>query len=320
MTDTQAFTLNEINPHHTYMEYTIPDQLANERLDKVLTALDTSKTRSQWQKTIEHENVTVNGKAATKHTKVQTDDKVIVPESNSQEKTFPAPTYTLIQEAEDFLVVEKPSGIVVHPDDRHPKGSTLVDAIMADYPELSDVGDDPERPGIVHRLDKDVSGLMVIARTQKMFEHLKQQFKNRTVHKEYTALLYGIPSIQEDDITFPIGRSKRTGKMAAKATADEKTKSAKTHYTITQEFPPKYSLATITLLTGRTHQIRVHMKALAHPVVGDALYTQKKFSKPENLSRIFLHATRLSFTNLQNEPQSFISPLPDSLEKFLKKL
>ncbi|MBT6300942.1 MAG: RluA family pseudouridine synthase [Candidatus Jacksonbacteria bacterium] len=302
------------------MEYTIPDQFADERLDKVLTALDNSKTRSQWQKTIEAEDVTVNKKPATKHTKVQAGDIVFVPKADEIIKNFPTPTYNLLQEEEDYVIVEKPSGIVVHPDDRHPKGNTLVDAVLADYPEIESIGEDPIRPGIVHRLDKDVSGVMVIARTQEMFSHLKNQFKTRAIHKEYTALLYGIPSIKEDDITFPIGRSKRTGKMAAKGAVDEKTKSAKTHYNIAQEFPPKYSLATITILTGRTHQIRVHMNALSHPVVGDALYTQKKFAVPEELNRIFLHATKLSFKDLTNERKTFISPLPESLETFLKKL
>ncbi len=246
----------------------------------------------------------------------------------------------IIKETNDYLVINKPAGLIVHSGGNlHEK--TLVDWLISFYPKIKNIGDDPIRPGLVHRLDKEVSGLMVIAKNQKSFKDLKNQFKNRTIHKEYTALVYGQVSKDSGLIDFSIARSRLGYKMAAlPANAAEiankknlqnrdqgnidswlKSRTALTTFIVKQRFV-NYTLLRVNIKTGRTHQIRVHFFALGHPLVGDNLYSTRKTkakNKKLKLGRIFLVADHLSFDNLQGEKQKFSLPLPQELLNLMPK-
>ena len=180
------------------------------------------------------------------------------------------------------------------------------------------------RPGIVHRLDKSASGLLVVARTQKMFEYLKKQFKDRTITKEYLVLVYGKIKIDHDIIDFPIAR-KKDGKMSAlpkttKGVSNDKGKEAKTEFWVEKRFI-NHTLLKVKLHTGRMHQIRAHFLAYNHPVVGDTLYYQKQYKKwTGKLDRLFLHCYKLGFTDLNNKYQEFTIATPKELTEYLKKI
>jgi len=178
------------------------------------------------------------------------------------------------------------------------------------------------RPGIVHRLDKDVSGLLVIAKTQDMFDHLKQQFKSRKTQKEYFALVYGTPQRPEGEITFNIDRSETQGhKMAAVPTSGngDRGRKAITEFEIIEQLG-NYTYLNIKPKTGRTHQIRVHLNAFGLPIVGDSVYRPRKLKVTIVLDRIFLHAHRLAFEDLNGQFQEFDSPLPTKLQEILNTL
>lgn len=247
----------------------------------------------------------------------------------------------IIFEDTDYLVINKPAGLVVHGGGNITE-KTLTDFLLEKYPEIKNVGDDPIRPGLVHRLDKEVSGLMVIAKNNKSFAHLKNQFKDRDVNKEYIALAHGKISTDSGIINFPIKRSNAGYKMAAiplntfdllsrrKPTDRDqgnlegifKSREAITEYSVTQRFI-NYTLLNVKILTGRTHQIRVHFFALGHPLVGDNLYYNKKSkvqNKKINLGRIWLFAHSLSFKDLNGKTRNFKIEIPAELAFFLKNL
>lgn len=229
----------------------------------------------------------------------------------------------VLEENKDFLIVEKPAGLLVHPD-KYSKERTLVDLIFKKYPETENIGQSG-RGGIIHRLDRDVSGLMVVARTKETYERLTEQFQQRKVKKEYLALVYGEPSEDKGEIDLPLGRNKK-GKIIAvlykKKIKQEKP--AKTRYEVIQKFsdPQKFSLLKVFLLTGRTHQIRAHLRAIGCPIVGDLEYKIKdrKLKTLPELKRVFLHAHCLGFYNRENVWQEFKTELPKELKEFLKEL
>jgi len=250
----------------------------------------------------------------------------------------PFPEPAVISETRDYLVINKPAGLAVHPGGnlRQP---TLADWLRRHYPETAGAGEDPDRPGIVHRLDKEVSGLMVVARNQETFSLLKKQFQARSVDKEYVALVYGRVAKDEGDIDFLIKRARAGHKMAALPRQSEnlltrrsprsrdrgniagffKARTAATAFKVLERFV-NYTLVRVKIRTGRTHQIRVHFFAYGHPLVGDDLYATKK-TKGKNqrlkLGRIFLVADRLAFSDRKNRRQSFSLPLPAELKNFL---
>jgi Pseudouridylate synthases, 23S RNA-specific len=246
----------------------------------------------------------------------------------------------IIFENDDYLVINKPAGLIVH------GGTGITEPVLTDwlrihYPQIENVGDDPIRPGIVHRLDKEASGLMVIAKNQKAFNYFKKQFQNRKIVKKYIALAHGNISKEEDVISFPIKRSKDGYKMAALPVssetisdknkpnnrdrgtlrAQEESKEAITEFCVLHRYI-NYTLLDVTIKTGRTHQIRVHLYAYGHPLVGDPLYWTKK-TKVKNekikLGRIFLVAKELSFKDIDGEKQKFSIKLPADLQSFLDK-
>jgi len=226
----------------------------------------------------------------------------------------------ILEQNEGFLIINKPSGLLVHPD-KYSKEQTLVDILLKAYPKISGVGQ-LGRDGIVHRLDKDVSGIMVVAKTQKMYDFLIEQFQKNNVKKQYLALVYDQPPENKGTIDLPLARNKKGKIIALIYNKHVKLeKSAITEYEIKERFK-KFSLLKICLLTGRTHQIRVHLRSIKCPIVGDQKYKlrDKKLKSPLELNRIFLHSRYLGFYNLQNEWQEFRSELPKKLKEFLKNL
>jgi len=223
----------------------------------------------------------------------------------------------IIYEDDNIIIIDKPAGLTVHPINES-QNNTLVDEMLAYYPEIKDIGEDSLRPGIVHRLDKDTSGLMVVAKNNKSFNHLKEQFQERKVIKKYLALVHGIVKDDKGTITKAIGFSKKDHKKRS-ALLDEKSKSAWTEYQVIKRFD-KYSLLETYLKTGRTHQIRIHLHSIGYPIVGDKQYKFKRQITPENLSRQFLHAFYLKFKSVDDKIMEFKSELPNELEKVLKKI
>lgn len=246
----------------------------------------------------------------------------------------------IIYEDSDCLVINKPAGLAVHGGGNITE-ATLADLLIEKYPEIKTVGDDPMRPGIVHRLDKEVSGLMVIAKNQASFENLKKQFKKREINKEYIALVYGKVEHEEGTINFPIKRASTGHKMAAMpiqaidllsrktpTSRDQgniagsfKAREALTTFKIIKRFV-NYTLLEVKIKTGRTHQIRVHFFAYGHPLVGDPLYNTTKTrikNNKLNLGRVFLMACHLSFKDLKGIKQDFKLDLSEDLKKFLPR-
>lgn len=238
----------------------------------------------------------------------------------------------------NYLVINKPAGLITHKSHDENEES-LADILLANYPELKLVGEDENRPGIVHRLDKEVSGLLIIARNQKSYEYFKSLFKERKVYKEYEAIIYGAPSKDQVEINFPITRAKSGFKMAAlplsskenknkisnRERGNEKarisSKEALTKFSVVKKWP-HISLINIVILTGRTHQIRVHLAAYGYPILGDNLYgTAKTVRKNEKqqFDRIYLYAKKLIFSDLSGEKKEFIIKAPKALNDYINK-
>lgn len=251
----------------------------------------------------------------------------------------------IIKETDDYLVINKPAGLAVH-EGGNIDETTLADWLVARYPDISTVGDPPRdgepfRPGIVHRLDKDVSGLMVVAKNQASFEDLKKQFKTRTINKEYLALAHGRFTSEGGIINFPITRAQSGHRMAALPAGSSdlltrrhprrrdqgnidswfKSRQAETEFTVVRQFV-NYALVRVSIKTGRTHQIRVHFFAYGHPLVGDALYASKKSREGNrrfNLERVWLLADRLKFRDLSGNSQEFSIDPPTELTTALPR-
>lgn len=298
---------------------TISVELNGQRLDKALVVLLAPRSRVTLQREIKAGRIAVNQKHVSPHLVVKTGDIISVTPKPTEECSGPMPEFKLLQETPDYLVIEKPSGVIVHPAPGV-RGLTLADALLKSHPELAQVGDDPTmRPGIVHRLDKDVSGVMVVARNPATFAFLKSQFQNRAVHKRYIGLVHGIVTRAEGSIDFPIARSSRQGRMVARPSGDEHSREAHTDYEVIRRFG-NATLLSLMPRTGRTHQLRVHLKALGHPLVGDPLYGRKIPSAFADVHRIFLHAAELTLSLPNGERRTWISPLPKECEEILSQL
>lgn len=308
------------------------------RLDHFLVEQTPDLSRSKVQKMIKDGLVAVNGKEATVHRFLKENDRVEVLteplklSAKAAKKIQLPKKFTenplsgtgmwkkikVIDENPDYLIIEKPSGLLVHPTEKK-ETNTLIDWAEKNYPEVAKIGDEPGRAGIVHRLDKEVSGLMIIPRTQDAFEYFKGLFKIRRIEKFYTALVHGKIDRDEGEIDFPIGRSQtKSGLYAALPQNSEEGRPAKTIFRVLKKYL-NYTLLQVEILTGRTHQIRVHMLAYGHPVVGDVLYAKKKAEK-SNCPRIFLHASHLAFTDPSGEKKEYNSETPNVLNDFLKKM
>jgi 23S rRNA pseudouridine1911/1915/1917 synthase len=305
-------------------EITVPHIEQPTRLDKFLVQeLGSGWSRTFIQQAIKNNAIKVNEKKVTVHHFLKEGDVIMVgvitPEVRTELEPQAKVPWKLIKETNDFLIIEKPTGVIVHPAPGINE-PTLIEGLLSKYPELKDVGDDPMRPGIVHRLDRDVSGLMVVARNQNMFDYLKRLFKEREITKKYFALVVGHLNQPDGVINFPLARSRnKHGKMAARAKSDSDTREAVTKFELIKLYQPA-SLLKIEIETGRTHQIRAHLAALGYPIVGDNLYRPKKLNFKATPERLFLHATELSFVDQNGENQTFTSPLPQELNDFLNKL
>ena len=225
----------------------------------------------------------------------------------------------VIYEDKNFLVINKPAGIVVHPDEHH-KTETLVQFLAKKYPEIENVGGDPSRPGLVHRLDKDTSGLLIVAKDQKSFEYLKSVFQKREVKKTYLVLVSGNVKTSSGIIDLPIGRSRKDSqRRIAGRGASGKLREAVTEYKVVKRFE-KFTLLETRLITGRTHQIRAHFAAISRPVACDKIYGGKNPACPAGLVRQFLHAWKLEFVSPSGAKMSFEADLPEDLQAVLDEL
>lgn len=228
-------------------------------------------------------------------------------------------TIPIIYEDERMFAVNKPAGLSVHKTHADDPNETLADILVGERPYLKDVGEDPLRPGIVHRLDRDTSGVMVIAKDQRAFNTLKQQFQERTVKKEYLALVYGKPTKNTGAIDMPLGKVGTRQTTQLKGKRELTVREARTEYEIEETFSG-FTLLRVRPLTGRTHQIRVHLKAMGHPVVGDIEYSPKNSPRPSGLDRMFLHAAQLEITSPDGPRLTLEAELPKSLQKVLDSL
>lgn len=288
------------------------------RLDLALVAYIPEFSRTRLQQLIRQGLVTVNGEAITKpgiHLEVGEVVEVIIPEvkpSLLQAENIPL---DIVFENEDLMLVNKPAGMVVHPSFGHESG-TLLNAALAHAPDMVGIGGEI-RPGVVHRLDKDTSGLIVLAKNDASLQMLQQQFKERQVDKVYIALVDGQPPTPDGRVEAPIGRdSRHRQKMAV--VHPGKGRDAITVYHTIDAFP-EHTLLDVRPKTGRTHQIRVHMSFIGCPVVGDQVYGHRHPTL--SIGRHFLHATGLTFRLPgENEPRSFEVQLPLELEILLKDL
>lgn len=289
------------------------------RLDIILVK-QTGLPRAQVQKTIKDGLVSINGAVVTvPHFFVSPGDKIELERPERMERPERhIPKLKILYEDGDVIVFEKPAGLMVHEAPGKDE-FTVVDALKKHFPAIKKVGDDPRRPGIVHRLDKLASGVMIAAKTQAAFEFLKKQFSEHTAKKEYIVLVYGTPPKDSGTISFRLARSKTKGRMVARSENDE-GKEAVTHYEIIKKIK-NLTLLAVQIETGRTHQIRAHLRALNLPVVGDPLYkkTRMKNIKHLSLPRLFLHAHKLTIALPNGETKTFSSPLPDELENILKE-
>lgn len=314
------------------MEFKVEEDGANDRLDKFLTVHLPEKSRSQIQKMIKSGQILVNHNIVSAHFSLKVGDIIAVAEEpaiinadvkdNSSRKQV-VPEIQIIEDNDDFAVINKPAGITVHPTETSEE-ITLVDILLAKYPNIVRVGEDPIRPGIVHRLDKEVSGLMVIAKNNDSFFHLKEQFQNRTIRKNYLGLVYGRIDKDEDVINFPIERASAGHKMSAlplteKGKPNINGRRAVTEFLIIKRFI-NYTYLKLRIKTGRTHQIRVHLSAYGHPLVGDDVYSTRKTreqNKKNNLGRIFLVASELAFRDQSGQMREYKIDLPEELENLL---
>jgi 23S rRNA pseudouridine1911/1915/1917 synthase len=291
-----------------------------QRLDVFCVSKIPQFSRALLQKAIKNGEITVNEKQVKpKHIVRENDVITITLKDTSKTLEAPAPpniSIPVIYEDKEVVVINKPAGIVVHPGVAKEQ-NTVSSWFIEKHPESIGVGDSPIRPGIVHRLDKDTSGTLILAKTQESFEHLKQQFKKHRVKKEYSALVFGVPKAKEGRINQPIGRSRRNPLRRA---IDPEGKPAITEWQLDKKISDKFSLLKAFPLTGRTHQIRVHFHFLGHPIVGDTLYTFKRQRSPQGVSRQLLHAEKLTLTLLSGKRKSFAAPLPADFTKVINSI
>ena len=299
----------------------VPSALDGERIDRVV-ALLTAGTRAEASELIAAGAVTIDGVVATKGSVrvsegADIDVTIDAPPDRVRLAADPDVDVRVVHDDADIIVVDKPAGLIVHPGAGNRTG-TLVQGLLARYPEIASIGD-PARPGIVHRIDKDTSGLLVVARSALGYLHLSAQIAAHSVTRRYLALVWGHPDAPRGMIDAPIGRSARTPTRMVVST---RGREARTTYEVLESFddPVPVSLLTCTLDTGRTHQIRVHLQTIGHPVVGDRRYGghREPFT---DLRRFFLHAEHLELDHpATGERVAFDSPLAPELDRLISQL
>ena len=308
----------------TQHQLTVPEESAGQRLDRFLASVLGTHSRSQIQRLIENGHVHVAGRTAKSNQAVKAGQvvSVEVPEPVAAAVQGEDLPLGIVYEDRDLVVVDKPAGMVVHPAAGH-AGGTLVNALLHHVRDLSGISGE-QRPGIVHRLDRGTSGLMVVAKHDASHDELARQFHDREVEKEYVALVWGTVQAGRR-IDAPIGRDPADRKkMSARA---RRSRAAVTRIVAAEHFGRVLTLARVAIHTGRTHQIRVHLSAIGHPVVGDSLSGGVRRRVPGDLRAIarldrpFLHAARLAFKHpVDGRRLEFTSVLPDDLERVLDDL
>ncbi len=298
----------------TSHRFVVPE--AQVRLDRYLTARLPDYSRAQVQRWIKEGRVRVNDKPARPGAALKPGDVIAltIPEQPQTKLVAEDIPLAILYEDDDVIAIDKPAGMVVHPAAGHSSG-TLVNAILWHFPDIEGVGEGG-RPGIVHRLDKDTSGVILVAKNARAHRHLQDQFKERTIAKTYLALVHGHISPERGLIDAPIGRHLRHRKRMA-IVPITKGRAARTEYE-SIAFYDADTLVAAHPLTGRTHQIRVHLASIGHPVVGDTVYGRRDAYK---LGRHFLHAHRIRFQRPRDERVvELVSPLPTELQALLEKL
>lgn len=288
-------------------------EMQNGRLDKVCSEIFSDYSRSQIKQLLDGGNITVNGKTEKAKYKVKSGDviKLEEPETKTLELRPENIPLDIVYEDDDVIVINKPQGMVVHPAPGHDE-HTLVNALLYHCP-LSTING-TFRPGIVHRIDKDTSGLLMVAKNDKAHRSLAKQLKDKTNIREYVALVHGRIAEDEGTINAPIGRSLKDRKKQAVV---KDGRNAVTHFEVLKRYRD-YTFVKCILETGRTHQIRVHMKYIGHPLVGDPLYGPKKTIKGNGQ---FLHAGKLGFVHpTTGKLLIFEAPLPKIFQECLEKL
>ncbi|ARF15260.1 MULTISPECIES: RluA family pseudouridine synthase [Sporosarcina] len=296
------------------LEYEITEELTGSRIDKALATLQPDWSRTQIQQWVKEEHIKVNNSVVKQNYKVKTDDQVTVEQPAMEEYDVEAENLNLeiVYEDQDVLVVNKPVGMVVHPSAGHVSG-TLVNGLMYQVTDLSGING-IMRPGIVHRIDKDTSGLLMVAKNDKAHVSLVNQLVAKSVNRVYTALVHGHIPHDNGTIDAPIGRDKRDRQRMA--VVDE-GKNAVTHFKVLERFGA-YTLVECRLETGRTHQIRVHMKYIGYPLVGDPKYGQRKTI---DFGGQVLHAGTIGFDHpTTDEYMEFTAPLPENFQQLLNEL
>ena len=299
------------------MNIKINEENVGKRIDSFIHKVQEDISRSMVQKLIEQKNIKVNGKE-TKHSyklKLNDEIEIFVPEAKEIDLKAQDIPLNVIYEDNDIIVINKPKGMVVHPANGNPDG-TLVNAVMNKCKDsLSGIGGEI-RPGIVHRLDKDTSGAIIVAKNDKAHIALSEQLKNHEVKKTYLALVRGIITENEATINMPIARSKKDRK---KMDVDKDGKEAITHFKVLGRYKNKYTLLQINLETGRTHQIRVHLSHIGYPIIGDEVYSNGK--NEWNVSGQCLHAWRLEFNHpITGKKISLEAEIPEYLKNIIKEL
>jgi len=306
----------------------VPDDAEGARLDRFLVSVLPQHSRSQIQRLIKDGHVRVGAREAKANQPVKTGQEIAIDvpapaDAAPLPEALPLP---IVYQDRDLIVIDKPAGMVVHPAAGHASG-TLVNALLHHVDDLSGIGGE-RRPGIVHRLDRGTSGLMVVAKHDASHEELSRQFREREVEKEYVALVWGevMAGRRIDD---PIGRDPGNRKKMAAAPSNRvrRSREAVTRIVRAEHFGRMLTFAAVAIHTGRTHQIRVHLSAIGHPVVGDPLYGGVHRRVPgdlravTHLDRPFLHAARLAFAHPSDgRRMEFESPLPADLERVLDEL
>jgi pseudouridine synthase, rluA family len=297
-------------------EYIVSQEEKGKRLDTYIPSVDTDITRTSAQRLIEDGNILVNGKNAKVSYKIQENDKISVeiPEPKQIELKAQNIPIEIIYEDSDIIVVNKPKGMVVHPANGNPDG-TLVNAIMAICKDsLSGIGGEI-RPGIVHRIDKDTSGLLIVAKNDNAHVKMSEQIKNHEVKKTYIALVRSVFKENEATIDMPIGRSTSDRKKMA---VNKNGKNAITHIKVLKRFD-KYTLLKVNIETGRTHQIRVHLSHIGYPIVGDYTYSNGK--NEFDVIGQCLHAQKLEFKHpITQKDMCLEAELPQYFKDILDKL
>ncbi len=297
-------------------EYIIDQSLVGMRLDKAISLKDNKMSRVAIQRLIEEENILVNNKPVKVSYKLCLNDKVSIQKQEPKEVEIKAQEIPLdvVYEDHDILVVNKQKGLVVHPGNGNPDG-TLVNAIMAKCKDsLSGIGGEI-RPGIVHRIDKDTSGILVIAKNDQAHIDLSEQIKNHEVKKTYIALVRGVLKENQATIDMPIARSM---KDRTKMAVSKKGKNAITHIKVLERFK-EYTLLEVNIETGRTHQIRVHLAQIGYPIVGDYVYSNGK--NPFHVVGQMLHSYRLEFVHpITKKEMTLEAKIPEYFEHVLSEL